>query len=80
MLLICIILIIVFVFYFSSSKPKCPKSGSTDIAENENTGSPVETGLTAIIASLINPAGAQSYARRTGTTKYHRCRRCGHKF
>ena len=79
MLLFCIILIIIIAIIFSS-RTKCPNCGSTDIESLPNQDSAAETGLWAILASLINPAGAQSYARRTARTKHYRCRKCGHTF
>ena len=80
-MLIIIIILIIVIIIIQSNKTKCPKCGSTDIADiDSGYGSAGETGLWAILASLINPASAQSYARRTANTKHHRCRKCGHKF
>lgn len=83
MLIICIIIIIVGIIIASqgSQETICPKCGSADISTEGSYGSPLETGIWAILACIINPASAQSYAKRSATSKYHhKCRKCGHQF
>ncbi len=79
MLIICIIVIIIGILV-ASNRTKCPICGSTDVIKEGSYGSPLETGIWAALLSIINPASAQSYARRSATAKYHKCRNCGHQF